>query len=412
LVTPPKTTKGNAMSEKPRILIAGAGIGGLTLAQALRHGGLDVGVVERDPTPRSRNQGYRIHIDPNGNAALRTCLPAEVLDRVRRTSGINGDLVAAYTHQLEQVSAQVFPGISDDEITHVDRDTFRQGLLTGLADSVRFGRTVAAYQLTGSGRVRVEFAEGGGDECDLLVGADGVGSAVGRQLVPHGGTRDLGLRCLYGRMTITETTDALIPDDFNRGLCWVADESGFGAGFATVRFRSRSECAPDYLMTTLVATSERLGIPDETLFKLPSEDLWRIAVEASADWHPAVRELFARADIDTFFPITIRASERVDAWKSGPVTLLGDAVHTMPPAGGVGANTALQDAATLSGELRSAVRGEKTLVEAVAAYERVLLPRGFDTIEGSLRMLDQMLAKPEGQPAQSASWIWSARQAR
>ncbi|MBF9127935.1 FAD-dependent monooxygenase [Plantactinospora sp. S1510] len=381
------------MSDGARVLIAGAGIGGLALAQALRQGGLDVAVYEQDPTPQIRNQGYRIHLDPDGNAALRTCLPAHVLDRVRRASGVNGDLVAAYTHRLERVMAQDFPGLTSNEITHVDRNTFRQGLLTGLADTVRFGRTVASYQVTGSGRVRVEFVEGGSDEGDLLVGADGVGSAVRGQLLPHAAVRDVGLRCVYGRMTITETTDTLIPEDFNRGFCWVADDDGYGAGFATVRFRSRPEGASDYLMTTLVAASERLGIPDEKLFKLPSEDLWQIAVEATTDWHPAVRKLFAHADTDTFFPIMIRASERVDTWNSGPVTLLGDAIHTMPPTGGVGANTALRDAATLSGELISAVRGEKSLSEAVAAYERVMLPRGFDTIENSLRMADRMFAK-------------------
>jgi GrpB protein/FAD binding domain-containing protein len=74
----------------------------------------------------------------------------------------------------------------------------------------------------------------------------------------------------------------------------------------------------------------------------------------------------------------------------GPVTLLGDAIHTMPPTGGVGANTALQDAALLAGELLSA---QGPLVDAVAAYERVMLPRGFATIENSLQMAGRMFAK-------------------
>src|SRR5215218_4190279 len=136
-----------------RILITGGGVGGLTLAHALRGAGLDVAVYEQDPSPQTRNQGYRIHIDQNGNAALRACLPADVLDLVRRTSGVNGDLVAAYTHQLQQVMAQTFPGISDDEITNVDRYTFRQGLLTGLTDAIHFGRTLAGFRIIGSGRV-------------------------------------------------------------------------------------------------------------------------------------------------------------------------------------------------------------------------------------------------------------------
>jgi 2-polyprenyl-6-methoxyphenol hydroxylase-like FAD-dependent oxidoreductase len=378
-----------------RILIIGGGVGGLTLAHALRGAGLDVAVYEQDPSPQIRNQGYRIHIDRGGNAALRACLPADVLDLVGRTSGVNGDLVAGYTHQLQQVMAQTFPGISDDEITNVDRYTFRQGLLTGLADTVHFGRTLTGFRNTGSGRVRVEFAEGGSDEGDLLIGADGVGSAVRRQLLPHAGVKDLGVRCLYGRMTLTEATDALVPEDFNRGFSWVADQTGFGAGFAPVRFRERPDGASDYLMTVLTATPQRLGMSDDELFALPPEQLWKITVEATADWHPAIREIFAHADASTFFPITIRAGQRVDAWKSGPVTLLGDAIHTMPPTGGVGANTALRDSETLAGELVSAARGEKPLIDAVAAYENVMLPRGFATIDSSLEMASRLFGIPD-----------------
>jgi 2-polyprenyl-6-methoxyphenol hydroxylase-like FAD-dependent oxidoreductase len=368
-----------------RILIAGAGIGGLALAQALRQGGLEVAVYERDPSPEIRNQGYRIHIDRNGNTALRTCLPAEVLDLVRRTSGIAGDLVAGYDHRLRRIHEQAFPDIPADEITHVDRETFRRGLLAGLDGTVHFGRTVTGYRVTDSGRVRVEFAEGGGDEGDILVGADGVRSAVRRQLLPDAVVRDIGLRCVYGRMPVNDTTGDLVPPDFDRGFCWVAGDNGFGAGFAAVRFRSRPESASDYLMTTLVATSERIGVPDERLFALSSEELRRLTVEATEGWHPSVGALFAHSE--AFFPIVIRAGERVDAWDSGPVTLLGDAIHTMPPTGGVGANTALQDAETLAGALLSG----RDPIDAVAAYERVMLPRGFDTVDSSLRMAGQLL---------------------
>jgi 2-polyprenyl-6-methoxyphenol hydroxylase-like FAD-dependent oxidoreductase len=382
------------MSDRPRILIAGAGVGGLALAQALHRGGLDVAVYERDPTPAVRNQGYRIHIDADGNEALRACLPARVLDLVRDTSGINGDLVASYTDQLEPVMAQEFPGVGDDVITNVDRNAFRRGLLDGLDGQVRFGRTVTGYRVTDRGRVRAEFAEGGSDEGDLLIGADGSRSAVRRQLLPQATVRDLGLRCLYGRMLITEKTQTLIPAAFNRGFIWVADEKGQGAGFAPVRFRC-GDGAQDYLMTTFVATRQALGVPDEELFALPPEDLWKITVKAADGWHPAVQALFAHADTGTFFPIAIRASERLEAWPPGPVTLLGDAVHAMPPTGGVGANTALRDAATLASELLAAAPGAQSLTGAVAAYERVMLPRGFDTVDSSLRLASLMFGQPD-----------------
>jgi 2-polyprenyl-6-methoxyphenol hydroxylase-like FAD-dependent oxidoreductase len=396
------------MSQQPRILIAGGGIGGLALAHALRRGGLhEVAVYEKESAPATRNQGFRIHVDAEGNAALRACLPTRVLDLVRSTSGVSNDLLATYTDQLQQLMAQSFPIDSDDVITHVDRHAFRQALLTDLREDVHFGRTVTGCQVTGSGRVRVQFAQGGSDEGDVLVGADGIGSAVRRRLLPHATVRDLGLRCVYGRMPITSATEQLIPLDFNRGFCWVADERGCGVGFAPMRFRDPTQgtaeggCSDgagehgdlaygDYLMTALVATRERLDVPDEWLFALSPRELWQLAVDATSQWHPALKEILRDADADSFFPVAVRAGERVDAWQSGPITLLGDAVHTMPPTGGIGANTALQDAATLADELLCAARGEKPLIDAVADYERVMLPRGFDNIDYSLRNAGMM----------------------
>ncbi|WP_080127955.1 MULTISPECIES: NAD(P)/FAD-dependent oxidoreductase [unclassified Actinoplanes] len=345
-----------------KILISGAGLGGLALAQALHRGGFEVAVHERDPGPQTRGQGYRLHIDADGNAALRDCLPPAVLDLVRDTSGVTGDLVATLTPDLRRVFAQEFPGIPDTEITNVDRETFRRGLLTGVTDLVHFGHTVADYRVTEAGRVRVTFAEGGTDEGDLLVGADGAGSAVRARLLPGAAPRDLGLRCRYGRMPIDATTGPLIPADFRRGFCWVTGSGGWGAGFAPVVYR---DGRPGYLMIALVGPAGT-GQPD--------------------DWHPKIQQLLSYADGSSFFPITIRASVRTDPWAPGPVTLLGDAVHTMPPAGGVGANTALQDAATLAAELLSG----RPLPDAVAAYERVMIPRGYDTVERSVQMITQM----------------------
>jgi 2-polyprenyl-6-methoxyphenol hydroxylase-like FAD-dependent oxidoreductase len=393
------------MSDTERVLIGGGGVGGLVLAQALRHNGVDAVVYEQDPTPTTRNQGYRIHIDADGNAALRSCLPEQIFELVRDTSGANDDTLGSYTHQLREVMTQHFPGVTDELITCVDRNAFRRALLTGLDDVVRFGRTLAGYRVTGSGRVRVEFAEGGADEGDLLVGADGIGSAVRRQLLPQAGVKDLGIRCVYGRMTLTEATEALLPEVIRNGFNWVADETGCGAGFAPVRFRSRPDGAADYLMVTLLATPERLGVPDEQLFTHPSQRLSEIAAKAVGDWHPQLRELFAHADPETFFPIKMHAGQRVEAWQSGPVTLLGDAIHTMPPFGGVGANTALQDAATLAGELLSAARGDKPLLEAVAGYERIMLPRGFDTVDSSLQLAAQMFGEVGYRGGQAAATV-------
>ncbi|MVU77623.1 NAD(P)-binding protein [Nocardia sp. ET3-3] len=377
------------MSDSTRVLIAGGGVGGLALAQALHRAGVEVAVYEQDPTPRTRNQGYRIHIDPNGNVALGECVGPQVFEVLRRTSSISGDRVTTVDTGLRRVSVQEFPGIPDEMITAVDRNAFRQGLLTGLDEVVRFGQTVSGYRITDSGRVRVEFAEGGGDEGDLLVGADGVGSIIRRRLLPDAVVNDFGLRCIYGRMTLTR---ALEPEDFERGLCWVAGGSSCGAAFGPVRFRTPVEGRPDYLMVTLVATPQRLGVPDDVLFRMSSEELWKLSSDIVSNWHSGIRDIYANSDIDAFFPITFRISEPVPAWEAGPVTLLGDAIHAMPPTAGAGANTALADAATLAREIISATAGLQSLTAAVGAYQAVMLPRGEQAVDNSRRMAAQMLA--------------------
>ncbi|MGH3394439.1 MAG: FAD-dependent oxidoreductase [Streptosporangiaceae bacterium] len=70
-------------------------------------------------------------------------------------------------------------------------------------------------------------------------------------------------------------------------------------------------------------------------------------------------------DPDSSFPLSIRTSEPIPQWKATNVSLIGDAIHTMTPGRGVGANTALRDARLLTRTLTKAARGEVSLLEAV-----------------------------------------------
>jgi 2-polyprenyl-6-methoxyphenol hydroxylase-like FAD-dependent oxidoreductase len=83
--------------------------------------------------------------------------------------------------------------------------------------------------------------------------------------------------------------------------------------------------------------------------------------------------------------VRIVTSAPVDPWTPTTVTLLGDAIHTMTPGQGVGANTALRDAALLCRALTAASRGEKTILGAIAAYEAEMIPYGFDFASSTLR---------------------------
>ena len=90
----------------------------------------------------------------------------------------------------------------------------------------------------------------------------------------------------------------------------------------------------------------------------------------------------------TAFPV--KTSVPIRPWKTRNVTLLGDALHNMTPFRGIGANTALRDAATLRRALVRVDRGEDELIPALAAYERDMIEYGFRAVRTSLKEMERL----------------------
>jgi 2-polyprenyl-6-methoxyphenol hydroxylase-like FAD-dependent oxidoreductase len=371
------------MDDTPRIAIAGAGIGGLALAQGLRAAGLDVQVYERDPAPDYRRQGYRIHISPVGEQALTELLPEAVHRRAVETATHPGDLLAGFTTQMKPMFEQVFPVTNPRAITSIDRYAFRRALMTGLDDILHFGHEIEDFAETADGRVEIRFAGGRDTVADVLVGADGVTSSVRARLLPEFDLVDIGIRCIYGKLHLTDAVRNGVPPQFLRGFCFVQDPAGIGGGFAPVLFRERPAEYGDYLMTVMTGSNKALGHSDDELFSMRPEDLWAVAVERTRRWHPSVHQVMAGADASAAFPITLRTCTRIDPWRTGRVTLLGDAVHPMTPAAGAGANTALWDSARLARALKSVGAG-RTIRDALAEYERDMIEHGMAAVTESL----------------------------
>jgi 2-polyprenyl-6-methoxyphenol hydroxylase-like FAD-dependent oxidoreductase len=117
------------------------------------------------------------------------------------------------------------------------------------------------------------------------------------------------------------------------------------------------------------------------------------------DWHPDLRRVIADCDPDSVGLFPFKSSRPDAAWDPTSVTLLGDAVHAMPPTGGLGANTALRDAHLLTRQLSAAARGETDLVSAIARYEAEMRDYGTAAVEASLKSLRAGLGhNPFGPP--------------
>jgi 2-polyprenyl-6-methoxyphenol hydroxylase-like FAD-dependent oxidoreductase len=121
-----------------------------------------------------------------------------------------------------------------------------------------------------------------------------------------------------------------------------------------------------------------ISLPDE-FRDAGAATLHRLASDRVREWHPGVRRILDTADVAATFPVNIRSARPVEPWPSSNVTLLGDAIHTMSPGRGEGANTALKDAHLL----RDILTGTTSLTEAVARYETEMLRYGFAAVAQS-----------------------------
>jgi 2-polyprenyl-6-methoxyphenol hydroxylase-like FAD-dependent oxidoreductase len=405
-----------------RVAVAGGGLGGLCLAQGLLKAGVDVMVYERDAQLAGRRQGYRLHVDARAGLALEQCLPPGSLAVFQATCSEASTRLTVVSERLRVLNEQHRIGSADPYApatlsTSVNRQTLREVLAAGLDDRLVFGCELAGYELTG-GRddrdgqdgVRLHFADGRQAEADLLVGADGVGSAVRRQYLPAAAPADTGTRCVYGTIPVGPAEADRLPSALRDGFTAVI---GGQVGMATglVRFRQRPELAApwlspagDYLMWAVAGDGTRFGVPDERLTAMSPAELHALTARLIRSWHPDLRALHARAAVDETFLVRIRTSPPVPPWPPSRVTVLGDAIHAMSPARGSGANTALQDAAllcrTLTGTagnggrtgpaggatLRAgsgATRSGGDLIAAVGEYERQMRDYGYAAVAAS-----------------------------
>ncbi|MEU4203931.1 FAD-dependent monooxygenase [Streptomyces sp. NPDC045470] len=386
-----------------RVLVIGGGVGGLCLAQGLRGAGVDVTVFERDGGPDERRQGYRLRISPEGEASLRACLPPplrELLVATAHRRGENG--LDAYD---EHLAPQWTPSFDDprgerpDKIDAVDRDVLRRILLAGLEPVVRYGRTFTRCERLPGGGVRAHFADGSSAEGDVLVAADGANSQVRAQFRPDRRPADLGVRTVFSRITRADAVRAGLPESLRDRFSYVIGTDGSHLGLMPMSFRDgvRGTAARlypgltlpdtgDYYMAVLNVHRADLGMPDAEFFALDGPGLCRFAAARTAAWHPGLRGVFRHARPELTFGVALRAHTPVVPWEAGPVVPLGDAVHTMPPSGGVGANTAVRDAAALTEALTAVDRGERGLADAVAAYQKAMVEYATEGVEMSLRI--------------------------
>ncbi len=287
------------------ILVAGAGIGGLSAARLLARAGHEVTLVERSPrTPRP-------------GAGLVLSGPAV------RTLSSGGVAIASIAHPLARLSVTGPDGRPRGGARNrvaVARPELAGVLVDGLEHLVdlRFGATLESVTQDG-GRVHCRI---GGQErdVDFLVAADGLRSTVRRALAPGVGLRPAAQVCWRGIVAERFGDDAT--------ELWTGRERigivPLTAGRSYV-FVVRAASAAGKGLTPVDGVPVREAAAVEALSALPAEDLLRHDLE----------------ELDR--PV----------WGSSRVALLGDAAHALTPNMGLGAALAIEDAAALTRSLRA-----------------------------------------------------------
>lgn len=388
-----------------RVIIVGAGLGGLALAHGLRAQGFDVAVYERDVHPGARPQGYRIQLDEPGLTGLAYCLPAPLFQLCLATAGAPPARVSVRDRHLDVLADKAAissSGAGNGSGPHpFNRPTLRQVMLSGLGGRVHYGARLVAYRHEADGAVTARFADGRTASADLLVGADGVNSAVRRILLPDARVEDAGLRLVYGKIPLEGgSTRARVPS-------WVFDSiftvvtGGPGhphLGLGPVEFSTRPDQAGithtppvalspfgDYVACMVGAPADHPAMPPfEELRDLAPSGLRDVALEVlGGDWHEDIHRLLSLWDADSLFPLRISTANPVPVWESGPVTLIGDAIHAMSPVLAMGANTAIRDAGELTRALSDAAGAGGSPVDGVRAYENRMTDYAFSIVADS-----------------------------
>jgi 2-polyprenyl-6-methoxyphenol hydroxylase-like FAD-dependent oxidoreductase len=397
-----------------RVLIIGGGLGGLCLAQGLVKAGVEVTAFERDRTRAERLDRYRLHVSPAGSRALRACLPDSAWQAF--LLGV-GEAEGGFGFLTEQLRTLV---IVDDEVMYppsadpaqraypVDRTFLRETLLSGLDRVVQFGRKFERYTQRADGAVTAHFADGSSATGDVLVGADGVNSAVRRQYRPGTDPVPTGALGIGWTVPLDGAAGPPVPGRLRTGMNMIMAAVPFFLFTSVFRRPGHDGQAGgealaqqgDYLLCALVARREACP-PGVEAFSGP--ELRAAAAKMMAGWHRDLIGLAAEAAPETFgaYPFTVAptASDRAST-----VTLLGDAVHAMPPAGGNGANMAFRDASLLRRNLAEAARGKTPLLDAVGDYEKEMRDYAFSAIRSA--MTNERLGLNASPMAQAGMRAW------
>ncbi|CAN9283122.1 unnamed protein product [Alternaria alternata] len=391
----------------PHVLILGGGIGGLTVAQALRKKGISFSIFERDPEQNSRNQGWSI-----GLHTILDDLKASIPDDMPSLETVFHLHPLKFPSQLAVYQAQdpsQRHGVTDDragKLLRANRRRLREFLSTGI--QVEFAKQAAGIK-EDDHSITVNFTDGTSANGDFLVGADGVHSIVRRHLLypDEDKLKRLPIATIIGEVTLKN-------EDMERQLelghsCYIvrADNNMTGSG-DLVMFVGVNDVLPDaksgLYYWFLIWPDEAATQGSHWTATASQQELLSIARAMTKNFAPDFKAIIEKTSVEGMRapPLTMHDVElSPEDISSGRVALLGDAAHCMTPFSGQGGVTAIRDALDLARALsrvaEDGLRGAD-LQAVMAKYRDTMLERGVRAVQLSRDAITKSNLVREGAP--------------
>jgi len=334
-----------------RVLIAGAGIGGLAAASSLMKAGHTVEIYEQ--APQLAEIGAGIQVSANAMHVLRYLGLEDAIARVGVQPG-------AYVFRLHDTGEEIQRFSLSEEHERMHGAPYRQlhradmhEILAARARAadpgvVRLNHKAMGFTESADG-VELHFADGTSARGDLLIGADGLKSVVRKQFLgdaPATYTGDAAWRLLV-------PTERLPADLLERVMSVFMGPEGH-----VVSYYPRAGS-----LLNFVGCVETDQVSDESWTqKLP----WDEFKAQFKGWHPAIQTIIDAADKDQCYRWSLFNRPPIRNWSTGRVTLLGDAAHPTLPYLAQGAVMAIEDGAVLT----RALAMTNSIPEALQLYQR------------------------------------------
>jgi salicylate hydroxylase len=359
------------MPRAPRIAIIGGGIGGLSTALALERHGAETIVCEQ--AAALNEVGAGINLTPNAIKAFRALgIEAEV-----EAIGSGSEFQMIRSWKSGRLISRVRRGDFRKKFGAPNLTLHRVDLLNVLSGALRTTEIrLGKRAVTVEHRERAamaRFADGSEIEADIVVGADGIHSAVRKSLFGADAPRFTGCICWRGMAPV----DAL-PGDINTadGTMWMGPHG--------------------HVVHYPVHRGKLINIVAHLDSDAWTEESWTHECDvaelttAYAGWNPALTRLFSCSE--RWYKWALYDREPLERWSKGRATLLGDSAHAMLPYLAQGAAMAIEDGCVLAAMI---ARHRDDLDAALSSYEQLRVPRTRLAVLGSRqRARENHLASP------------------